>query len=221
MTSNGEWPSSRNAYTPFEEELVNAMKDFANSADAPDFTPSTVMRGARRRTRPMIIAGVTALFILAGGGTALAVTASHTGNAGLHDRPVSATSHPAKGCSPSASATPVPAPATATPEPAGTAITPVPIATGRPAKGCGPSASAIPVPAPATATPEPAGTAITPVPAGTAATPAAATDSHPRSAAAPLVPATSSPVPVASRPGSGSGPSATRLPTPAARPANQ
>lgn len=183
MTSNGEWPSSRNAYTPFEEELVNAMKDFANSADAPDFTPSTVMRGARRRTRPMIIAGVTALFILAGGGTALAVTASHTGNAGLHDRPVSATSHPAKGCSPSASATPVPAPATATPEPAGTAITPVP--------------------------------------AGTAATPAAATDSHPRSAAAPLVPATSSPVPVASRPGSGSGPSATRLPTPAARPANQ
>lgn len=207
MTSNGEWPSSRNAYTPFEEELVNAMKDFANSADAPDFAPATVMRSARRRARPMVIAGITAFFILAGGGTALAVTASHTGSAGLHDRPVSATSHPAKGCGPSATATPIPA--TAAPVPA----TPVPVATSHPAKGCSASAAATPVPIasqpgnganpPATAAPVPVAT------------------SHPRSATTPLVPATSSPEPVASRPGGGSAPSATSLPTPAASPAHQ
>jgi hypothetical protein len=95
---------------------------------------STVMRIARRRTRPMVIAGVTAFFILAGGGTALAVAASHTGNAGLHDRPMSATSHPAKDCSPSDSPSPVPVGAS-----------PVPVAS-RAGGGSGASATSPPPP---------------------------------------------------------------------------
>jgi hypothetical protein len=39
MTSNDARPSGCTGYTPFEKELVNAMRDFANSTDSPDFAP--------------------------------------------------------------------------------------------------------------------------------------------------------------------------------------
>jgi hypothetical protein len=128
MMSNDAWPSGRNGYTPFEEELVNAMRDFANSSDAPDFAPDAIIRGsARRRTRMLITAGVAATFIMAGGGTALAVT----GNSGpaATSRPVTGTSptaarHTETGCAPTASSRP--------------ATGSAPTASSRPEAGCGP-----------------------------------------------------------------------------------
>jgi hypothetical protein len=122
MMSNDGWPVGRDGYTPFEEELVNAMRDFANSSDAPDFAPDAIMRGsARRRTRLLVTAGVAATFILAGGGTALAVT----GNSGP-----AASSHPASGTRPTASSR--------------TATSCAPTAASRPAAGSAPTASSHP-----------------------------------------------------------------------------
>ncbi len=59
--------------TPFEEELMNAMNRFANSAEAPDFDAPTIVRRTRRR-RTVGIAAVAAALIAAGGGTALATS---------------------------------------------------------------------------------------------------------------------------------------------------
>ncbi len=64
--------------TPFEEELINAMNDFAHSTDSPDFDTTGMVRRNRRR-RATLVAGVATALILAGGGTALAsITTSQT-----------------------------------------------------------------------------------------------------------------------------------------------
>ncbi|WP_405535884.1 PASTA domain-containing protein [Streptomyces sp. NBC_00075] len=62
--------------TPFEEELVNAMNDFANSADAPAFDAAGIVRKSRRKRTTTAIAGFAAALLLAGGGTALATAGS-------------------------------------------------------------------------------------------------------------------------------------------------
>ncbi|MFJ1745391.1 PASTA domain-containing protein [Streptomyces sp. NPDC088116] len=81
MTPNDSRPSGCTSHTPFEEELVNAMNDFANSADAPDFDTTGIVRKTRRR-RSTAIAGIAAALIVAGGGTALATA----GAGGSDDR---------------------------------------------------------------------------------------------------------------------------------------
>ncbi|WP_262056369.1 hypothetical protein [Streptomyces sp. STR69] len=57
--------------TPFEEELINAMNDFAPSTDSPAFDTAGMVHRTRRR-RATLIAGFAAVLIAAGGGTALA-----------------------------------------------------------------------------------------------------------------------------------------------------
>jgi hypothetical protein len=74
MTSHGLRPSSGTGYSPFEQELVNAMNDFVSSSDAPQFDTAVIARGARRK-RATAVAGISAALIVAGGGTALAVGA--------------------------------------------------------------------------------------------------------------------------------------------------
>jgi hypothetical protein len=69
--SNDSWPFGCAHHTPFEEELVNAMNDFANSADAPTFDAPGITRRSRRK-RATAIAGIAAALIVVGGGTALA-----------------------------------------------------------------------------------------------------------------------------------------------------
>ncbi|MFG2127871.1 hypothetical protein ACGFNV_08730 [Streptomyces sp. NPDC048751] len=68
MTSSDARPSG---CTPFEEELVNAMKNYADSADAPAFDAPGIVRRTRRR-RTVGIAAVTAALVVAGASTALA-----------------------------------------------------------------------------------------------------------------------------------------------------
>ncbi|MET7478781.1 PASTA domain-containing protein [Streptomyces sp. NPDC005648] len=63
--------------TPFEEELVNAMRNYADSADAPVFDAPGIVRRTRRRRAAGIAAVATAL-IVAGGGTALAAISGGT-----------------------------------------------------------------------------------------------------------------------------------------------
>jgi hypothetical protein len=77
MTSPSSRPSGCTDYTPFEQELVNAMNDFVNSAETPHFDTAAIARGARRK-RATAIAGVVTALILAGAGTALAAGGSHT-----------------------------------------------------------------------------------------------------------------------------------------------
>uniref|UniRef100_A0AAU3H4G5 PASTA domain-containing protein n=1 Tax=Streptomyces sp. NBC_01401 TaxID=2903854 RepID=A0AAU3H4G5_9ACTN len=68
MSSYEQRPSG---CTSFEEELIDAMNNFANSTNAPAFdTVGMVHRTRRRRTG--LIAGFAAALIVAGGGTALA-----------------------------------------------------------------------------------------------------------------------------------------------------
>lgn len=57
--------------TSFEEELIDAMNEFAHSANAPVFDTAGMVHRTRRR-RTSLIAGFAAALILAGGGTALA-----------------------------------------------------------------------------------------------------------------------------------------------------
>ncbi|MFF4724925.1 hypothetical protein ACFY3M_06250 [Streptomyces mirabilis] len=76
MTSHDARPSGRTGYTPFEEELVNAMNEFANSADAPSVDTVGILRKTRRK-RVTAIAGLAAALIVAGGGTALATAVTN------------------------------------------------------------------------------------------------------------------------------------------------
>ncbi|MYY04990.1 PASTA domain-containing protein [Streptomyces sp. SID4913] len=77
MTSYGDaWPSG---CTPFEEELMNVMNRFANSAEAPDFDASQILRRTRRR-RTIGVAAVATALIAAGGGTALATSVAGSSN---------------------------------------------------------------------------------------------------------------------------------------------
>jgi hypothetical protein len=71
MTSYGDARPS--GCTPFEEDLMNAMNRFADSAEAPDFDAPQIVRRTRRR-RTIGIAAVAAALIAAGGGTALATS---------------------------------------------------------------------------------------------------------------------------------------------------
>ncbi|MEU6351749.1 hypothetical protein ABZ896_20790 [Streptomyces sp. NPDC047072] len=68
MTSFDARPSG---CTPFEEELMNAMQNYADTADAPAFDAPGIVRRTRRR-RTAGIAAVAAVLVLAGTGTALA-----------------------------------------------------------------------------------------------------------------------------------------------------
>ncbi|MGW2606632.1 hypothetical protein ACWC4A_19780 [Streptomyces mirabilis] len=76
MTSHDARSSGRTGYTPFEEELVNAMNEFANSADAPSVDTVGIVRKTRRK-RVTAIAGLAAALIVAGGGTALATAVTN------------------------------------------------------------------------------------------------------------------------------------------------
>ncbi|WP_413807459.1 hypothetical protein [Streptomyces sp. OE57] len=71
MTSHDSRPPGCTGYSPFEEELVNAMNDYVNAAEAPDFDTARIARGARRK-RATAISGIAAALIVVGGGTALA-----------------------------------------------------------------------------------------------------------------------------------------------------
>ncbi|WP_328496097.1 hypothetical protein OHS59_27880 [Streptomyces sp. NBC_00414] len=71
MNAHDGRPFGCGDHTQFEQELVNAMNDFANSADAPGFDASGIARRSRRK-RATFIAGISAALIVAGGGTALA-----------------------------------------------------------------------------------------------------------------------------------------------------
>lgn len=68
MSSQDPRPSG---CTPFEEELIDAMKNFAYSTDSPAFDTAGMVHRSRRR-RATLIAGVATALIVAGGGTALA-----------------------------------------------------------------------------------------------------------------------------------------------------
>ncbi|MFE2482638.1 hypothetical protein ACFXGR_05060 [Streptomyces mirabilis] len=76
MTSHDARSSGRTGYTPFEEELVNAMNEFANSADAPSVDTVGIVRKTRRK-RVTAVAGLAAALIVAGGGTALATAVTN------------------------------------------------------------------------------------------------------------------------------------------------
>ena len=76
MTSYGDGQPS--GCTPFEEELMNAMNRFANSAEAPDFDAPQILRRTRRR-RTIGVTAVAAALVAAGGGTALAASVAHGG----------------------------------------------------------------------------------------------------------------------------------------------
>jgi hypothetical protein len=80
MTFHVSRPSDGTGYSPFEQELVNAMNEFVSTSDAPQFDASVIARVARRK-RATAIAGISAALIVVGGGTALAAGAvggSHT-----------------------------------------------------------------------------------------------------------------------------------------------
>ncbi|MGA5894296.1 hypothetical protein [Streptomyces venetus] len=79
MTSHDARPSG---CTPFEEELVNVLKNYADSADTPAFDAPGIVRRTRRR-RNAGIAAVAAVLILGGGGTALATSVA----GGSHSTP--------------------------------------------------------------------------------------------------------------------------------------
>jgi hypothetical protein len=57
--------------TPFEEELIDAMNNFAQSTHPPAFDTAGIVHRTRRR-RTVLIGGFAAALLAAGGGTALA-----------------------------------------------------------------------------------------------------------------------------------------------------
>ncbi|BBA97460.1 hypothetical protein RVR_3220 [Actinacidiphila reveromycinica] len=68
MSAPGSRPSG---CTPFEQELVNAMNDYVNSAETPHFATDAIVRRARRK-KATAIAGIATALVLASAGTALA-----------------------------------------------------------------------------------------------------------------------------------------------------
>ncbi|MEU0041180.1 hypothetical protein [Streptomyces sp. NPDC006333] len=84
MSSHDSQPSG---CTPFEQELVNAMNDFANTAETPYFDTAAIERGARRK-RATSIAGIATALVVVGAGTALAAGA--VGSASPTSRPAAA-----------------------------------------------------------------------------------------------------------------------------------
>lgn len=90
-------PSGRGGGTPFEQELVSAMNDFADSATAPAFEPDVIARSSRRK-RGVAVAALTAAAVIVGAGTALATIGHGTNGAG-----------PAAGAKPTVPATASPA----------------------------------------------------------------------------------------------------------------
>lgn len=85
MTSHG---SQSSGCTPFEQELMIAMNDFAHSARTPHFDTAAIARRARRKTATSI-AGIATALLVAGAGTALA--AGTVGGASPASRPTAAT----------------------------------------------------------------------------------------------------------------------------------
>jgi hypothetical protein len=73
--------------TPFEEELIDAMNDFAQSTNPPAFDTAGMVHRTRRR-RTVLIGGFAAALIVAGGGTALA---SMTGTSHTSAKPAATT----------------------------------------------------------------------------------------------------------------------------------
>lgn len=72
MTGYGSRPfDGRTGDISFEQELVTALNDFANTSPAPHFDATGIQRRARRK-RAGLIATVAAVVAVAGGGTALA-----------------------------------------------------------------------------------------------------------------------------------------------------
>ncbi|MFE3828847.1 PASTA domain-containing protein [Streptomyces sp. NPDC059092] len=74
----------RSGDTHFEQELVTALNDFANTSPAPHFDAAGIQRRVGRK-RVGLIAAVVAAIAVAGGGTALATVAG-----GGSDAPASA-----------------------------------------------------------------------------------------------------------------------------------
>ncbi|MFJ2176510.1 PASTA domain-containing protein [Streptomyces sp. NPDC087851] len=64
----------RSGDTHFEQELVTALNDFANTSPAPQFDAAGIQRRVGRK-RVGLIAAVVAAIAVAGGGTALATVA--------------------------------------------------------------------------------------------------------------------------------------------------
>ncbi|KIF74140.1 hypothetical protein QR77_09345 [Streptomyces sp. 150FB] len=76
MTGYGSRPSDGlPGGISFEQELVDALNDFANTSPAPSFDATGIQRRARRK-RAGLIATVAAVVAVAGGGTALATVAT-------------------------------------------------------------------------------------------------------------------------------------------------
>ncbi|MFD0025079.1 PASTA domain-containing protein [Streptomyces sp. NPDC058382] len=75
MTGYASPPSEgRDGDTPlefFEQELVSALNDFANTSATPHFD-ATGIKSRTRRRRAGVMAAVSAALVVAGGGTALA-----------------------------------------------------------------------------------------------------------------------------------------------------
>jgi hypothetical protein len=90
MTADDSRPSGCTGYTPFEEELVQAMNEFANTAETPRFDTAAIVRTSRRK-RATAITGVAAALVVVGGGTALAAGVTQ----GTHTAKPAAVSHAA------------------------------------------------------------------------------------------------------------------------------
>jgi hypothetical protein len=80
MTGYASRPSEgRPGDTLFEQELVHALNDYANTSPAPSFDAGGIQRRTRRRRTGLIAAFAVAVAV-AGGGTALATVGSGSSN---------------------------------------------------------------------------------------------------------------------------------------------
>jgi hypothetical protein len=69
--------------SPFEQELVNAMDEYAHHAAPPGFNPSRIIAGERRRIRVRISLATVSLATAAGIAACVATSAPGSGHAGL------------------------------------------------------------------------------------------------------------------------------------------
>lgn len=69
--------------SPFEQELVNAMDEYAHHAAPPGFNATRIIAGERRRVRVRISLATISLATAAGIAACVAATAPGTGHAGL------------------------------------------------------------------------------------------------------------------------------------------